>query len=87
MATWKLQIVPTDKNKAEFAREQVDQTYGIENAIADNVRPIEYTQQPLRRRWIQLFDGSEDGSFEAMPTPTQMREITGIELEPAAEAV
>ena len=81
----KIPTIPTEMNKAEFARHQVDQAYGIEKAIGDKVTTVDYANQPLRRRWIALFDGDAEHDIEAMITPTQIRQRTGL-LLPAAEA-
>lgn len=82
-----IDLVPTDMNKAEFARAQVNEAYGLKRAIADKVQPQGYALQPLRRRWIALFDGSEEHGLTALPTPDAMRKHADIPLEtaPASE--
>ena len=74
LKTQKIPVVPTIRNKAEFARNQVDDRYGLENAKKDNIRAEQYARPPLKTRLIQVFDGNPDQGLIAMPTPDELRE-------------
>lgn len=76
-----IKLIETDKNKAEYARAQVEDCCGIENALAEGIKPSQYGKQPLLRRLNSLFDAHVESEKLIMPSPEEMRRYSNIELD------
>tara|TARA_X000001036_G_scaffold151421_1_gene143890 strand:+ start:4245 stop:5363 length:1119 start_codon:yes stop_codon:yes gene_type:complete len=70
-------LIDNEYNKAEMARHQVDQTYGLKRALSEHVTARKYKTDVFLNRLNELFDGNAQG-LKAMPSPEQMRIASGV---------
>ena len=75
-----IRLIETAANKAEFARAQVDVSYGLERAKEDNVKAEDYERQPRYGSLVRLFEGEPRQGLVAIPNATEMREYASIPL-------